>query len=107
MERKGSLGEDLALTLLEFDDALQDFTRGPCDSEELLKNLKQNAASSLNSTCSDPPNLSSSRGSISKTNLEHLNYSVTNIRHQSKAKLGDTRELENFISDLDKVLTDF
>ncbi|XP_063791670.1 uncharacterized protein LOC134947588 isoform X3 [Pseudophryne corroboree] len=81
MDSKVSLGEDLVLTLSEFDDALQDFTRGPCV-------------------------ISSQRSSLN-TSEENFSFSFTNTRHHPKAKLGDTKELENFITDLDKVLSDF
>ncbi|XP_069842558.1 regulator of cell cycle RGCC-like [Dendropsophus ebraccatus] len=102
MERQVSLGEDLVLTLLEFDDALQNFTRGPCDMEEHLRTLKKEQQTSLNSSGSGAQNFNS-------LNLadENLTYTFSNPSQQPKAKLGDTRELENFISDLDKVLSDF
>ncbi|XP_018432464.1 PREDICTED: regulator of cell cycle RGCC-like [Nanorana parkeri] len=108
MDRKASLGEDLVSTLMEFDDALQDFTRGPCDSEEHLKKLKQHLTLISGSSC-DAEDGSSSQRSPAYNGEETLSHPVTSMtsRHQPKAKLGDTKELENFISDLDKVLTDF
>ncbi|XP_077321327.1 regulator of cell cycle RGCC-like [Lithobates pipiens] len=106
MDRKASLGEDLASTLMEFDDALQDFTRGPCESEEHLKKLKQHLTSISSHNSED---VNSSPRSTTYNTEETLSHSVTSItsRHQPKAKLGDTKELENFISDLDNFLTDF
>ncbi|XP_072285709.1 regulator of cell cycle RGCC-like [Pyxicephalus adspersus] len=108
MERQASLGEDLMSTLMEFDDALEDFTRGPCDSEEHLKKLKQHLTLISNGN-HHSKNMSSSQRSSTYNAEETLSHSATSIisRHQPKAKLGDTKELENFISDLDKVLTDF
>ncbi|KAM3912402.1 regulator of cell cycle RGCC-like [Leptodactylus fuscus] len=105
MDHKASLDEDLTLTLMEFDDALQDFTRGPCDSEDHLTILKKEQQMSFNSSDSGAENLHS----LKRNNLNegNLTYSFTSTSHQPKAKLGDTRELENFISDLDKVLSDF
>ncbi|XP_075040693.1 regulator of cell cycle RGCC-like [Mixophyes fleayi] len=107
MDRKVSLGEDLILTLSEFDDALQDFKRGPCDFEEHLEKLKKQHQTSANNSSSDSESVSSSQRSSLNTSEENLSFSFTNKRHQPKARLGDTRELENFISDLDKVLNDF
>ncbi|KAM5146898.1 regulator of cell cycle RGCC-like [Mantella aurantiaca] len=106
MERKASLGEDLVTTLMEFDDALQDFTRGPCDSEEHLKKLKQHVTLISSNGHNSEDMSSSPRNGAYNTEDSHSAASIT-TRHQPKAKLGDTKELENFISDLDKVLTDF
>ncbi|XP_063791669.1 regulator of cell cycle RGCC-like isoform X2 [Pseudophryne corroboree] len=102
-----SLGEDLVLTLSEFDDALQDFTRGPCNFEEHLKKLKQQHQATLNHSSSDSESVISSQRSSLNTSEENFSFSFTNTRHHPKAKLGDTKELENFITDLDKVLSDF
>ncbi|XP_041428498.1 regulator of cell cycle RGCC-like isoform X3 [Xenopus laevis] len=78
MERKVSLGEDLTHILREFNDALEDFSKGPCTS--------------------------SSQGNSLNTSEENLNQSMASARQHPNAKLGDTRELENYIADLDKVL---
>ncbi|CAH2315683.1 regulator of cell cycle RGCC-like [Pelobates cultripes] len=106
MDRKVSLGEDLTLTLSEFDDALQDFSRGPRDSEDQLRQLKlQHLASCSNGNSDTDSGSSSVVGSLSASE-ESLNHSITSSKHQTNAKLGDTRELEDFIADLDKVLDD-
>lgn len=102
-----SLDEDLVLTLMEFDDALQNFTRGPCNSEEHLRMLKKEQQISPNKSGSGTQNLSSLKRNSLNLSEENLTYSFTNASHQPKAKLGDTQELESFISDLDKVLNDF
>ncbi|XP_053547092.1 regulator of cell cycle RGCC [Bombina bombina] len=105
MEKQVTISEDLAVTLQEFDDALHDFSRGPCDSEERLKQLKKQLQSSCDSGISDSESCISSKGSSRCTSEENLNNYSTNSNH-AKAKLGDTQELENFIADLDKVLND-
>ncbi|XP_075429734.1 regulator of cell cycle RGCC-like [Ascaphus truei] len=106
MDRRVPLGEDLAHTLREFDDALQDFERGPCDYGERLEQLKRRQPGSCDSGISDLESGSSSQGSSLSTSEENLNHSTTTPSHRPKAKLGDTRELENLIADLDKVLED-
>ncbi|XP_073429156.1 regulator of cell cycle RGCC-like isoform X2 [Dendrobates tinctorius] len=107
MEQAVSLDEDLVFTLMEFDHALQDFTRGPCNSEEHLRRLKTEKQTSLNNSDNGSENLMSLKENSLDLSEENLTYSFTNTSHQPKAKLGDTNELENFISDLDKVLNDF
>ncbi|XP_018085110.1 regulator of cell cycle RGCC [Xenopus laevis] len=104
MERKVSLGEDLTHILREFNNALEDFSKGPCESNELLRQLKEQLTS-YDRGLSDS-STSSSEGSSLNTSEENLNQSMASARQHPNAKLGDTRELENYIADLDKVLDD-
>ncbi|KAE8583887.1 hypothetical protein XENTR_v10020726 [Xenopus tropicalis] len=104
MERKVSLGEDLTHILKEFNDTLEDFSKGPCESEELLQQLKEQLTSYKRDLCDS--SIGSSEGSSLNTSEENLNQSMASARQQTNAKLGDTRELENYIADLDKVLDD-
>ncbi|KAM4696082.1 regulator of cell cycle RGCC-like [Rhinophrynus dorsalis] len=106
MDRKVSICEDLALTLREFDIAIQDFSRGPCDSEEWLQDLKRQQLVAYDSGISESESGNSSQGSSLSTSEENLNHSISKSEPHTKAKLGDTKELENFIADLDKVLDD-
>ncbi|KAM8952850.1 regulator of cell cycle RGCC [Pelodytes ibericus] len=102
--RQLSMVEDLALTLSEFDDALQDFSRGPGDSEDHLRQLKRQHMANRNSAVTDSDSGRSSQLSSLSTSEENISHSITSLRQQPKAKLGDTRELEDYIADLDKVL---
>ncbi|KAM4665017.1 regulator of cell cycle RGCC-like [Discoglossus pictus] len=99
-------GEDLALTLREFDEALHDFFKGPCESEERLKQLKMRLLTSSDSGISDTESFTSSKASSRSTSEVNLTHCTPNAGPQTKAKLGDTRELEDFIANLDKVLND-
>ncbi|XP_038604176.1 uncharacterized protein LOC119929900 isoform X2 [Tachyglossus aculeatus] len=76
---KGSPDEELNDLLKEFDEVIQDFDNGSaCQYEEHLEELKrQNACS------------------VYDSGIDEL-----------ETKLGDTRDLENYIADLDKVLAD-
>ncbi|KAM4019385.1 regulator of cell cycle RGCC-like [Anomaloglossus baeobatrachus] len=107
MDRAVSLDEDLLFTLMEFDHALQDFTRGPCNSEEHLRMLKKEKQASVNNGGSGSETLMSLKENDLNSSEQKLTYSFTDRSSQPRAKLGDTRELENLISDLDKVLSDF
>ncbi|KAF1418903.1 Regulator of cell cycle RGCC, partial [Spheniscus magellanicus] len=98
------MADELSDLLREFDEVMEDFDRGPaCQYEQHLEELKRKAGHSvydsgideLESTCTSP-------GSSLNSSEEDLNTPAS--AYPSKAKLGDTQELEEFIADLDKVL---
>ncbi|XP_048370458.1 regulator of cell cycle RGCC-like isoform X2 [Sphaerodactylus townsendi] len=93
---------DLDDFLLEFDQVVQDFgKRGPSQYEQHLEELKRRTLPSLyDSGIDDSESHSTSPGSSLNTSEEDLNTPTS----CSTAKLGDTRELEDFIADLDRVL---
>ncbi|XP_078519968.1 regulator of cell cycle RGCC-like [Lissotriton helveticus] len=95
--------EDLSDLLREFDEAILDFDRGPCQYEEHLEAMKRrNVPSVCDSGIDESDSASTSPGSSLNSSEENL---TTQPPPQTpKAKLGDTRELEEFIADLDKVL---
>ncbi|XP_069504781.1 regulator of cell cycle RGCC-like [Ambystoma mexicanum] len=95
--------EDLDNLLKEFDEAIMDFDRGPCQYEEHLEQLKRrNVPSICDSGIDESESASTSPGSSLNSSEENLTTQAA--PPTSKAKLGDTRELEDFIADLDKVL---
>ncbi|XP_015264475.1 PREDICTED: regulator of cell cycle RGCC [Gekko japonicus] len=90
--------------LLEFDQVLQDFDKGEASQyEQHLEELKRRTLPSLyDSGIDDSESNSTSPGSSLNTSEEDLNtHTATSC---STAKLGDTRELEDFIADLDRAL---
>ncbi|XP_042336440.1 regulator of cell cycle RGCC-like [Sceloporus undulatus] len=100
--------ESLDDLLIEFDQVVQDFDKGaPSQYEHHLAELKrQTLPSAYDSGIDDSESSSASPGSSLNTSEEDLNTpnTLTTTSSYSKAKLGDTQELEAFIADLDKVL---
>ncbi|XP_060105414.1 regulator of cell cycle RGCC-like [Heteronotia binoei] len=90
--------------LLEFDQVVQDFDKGEASQyEQHLEELKRRTLPSLyDSGIDDSDSNSTTPGSSLNTSEEDLNIPATTTC--STAKLGDTRELEDFIADLDRVL---
>uniref|UniRef100_A0A663EH12 Regulator of cell cycle n=1 Tax=Aquila chrysaetos chrysaetos TaxID=223781 RepID=A0A663EH12_AQUCH len=91
------MADELSDLLREFDEVMEDFDRGPaCQYEQHLEELKRKAGHSVYDSGIDEleSDLNSSE--------EDLNTPAN--AYPSKAKLGDTQELEEFIADLDKVL---
>ncbi|XP_003429445.1 regulator of cell cycle RGCC-like [Ornithorhynchus anatinus] len=103
---KGLPDEELDDLLKEFDEVIQDFDNGSaCQYEDHLEELKrQNACSVYDSGIDELESASTSPGSSLNSSEEDIHSPVT--PSHSKAKLGDTRDLENYIADLDKVLAD-
>ncbi|XP_008119851.1 regulator of cell cycle RGCC [Anolis carolinensis] len=95
--------------LMEFDQVLQDFDNGaPSQYGQHLAELKQRVLpSASDSGIEDSESGSStSPGSSLNTSEEDLNAPsvLTPASSNSKARLGDTHELEAFIADLDQIL---
>ncbi|XP_018597878.2 regulator of cell cycle RGCC [Scleropages formosus] len=103
--------DDLHAVLCEFNAVIEDFT-SPVEKrhfryEEHLKSMKRRSSASVSdSGISDSDSAEGlSRNSFSFSD-EKLNSPVPPCPAvtSSKAKLGDTKELEDFIADLDKTL---
>ncbi|XP_061862372.1 regulator of cell cycle RGCC isoform X1 [Colius striatus] len=99
-----AMAEELSDLLREFEEVMEDFERGPaCQYEQHLQELKRRAGHSVyDSGIEELESTSMSPGSSLSSSEEDLNTSAST--YPSKAKLGDTQELEEFIADLDKVL---
>ncbi|NWJ01851.1 RGCC protein, partial [Crypturellus undulatus] len=99
-----ALPDDLSDLLREFDEVIEDFDRGPVyQYEQHLEDLKRKAGHSVyDSGIEELESTSTSPGSSLNSSEEDLNAPADT--YSSKAKLGDTQELEEFIADLDKVL---
>ncbi|XP_010174796.1 regulator of cell cycle RGCC, partial [Antrostomus carolinensis] len=98
------MAEELGELLREFDEVMEDFERGPaCQYEQHLEELKKKVAHRVyDSGIEELESTSTSPGSSLNSSEEDLNTPADAF--PSKAKLGDTQELEEFIADLDKVL---
>ncbi|XP_034417342.1 regulator of cell cycle RGCC [Cyclopterus lumpus] len=103
--------EDLNDVLCEFDAVMEDFT-SPVEKrhfryDEHLKTMKRRSSASVSdSGISDSESAESlNRNSFSFSD-ERLNSPTTNSPPlmSPKPKLGDTKELEDFIADLDRTL---
>ncbi|KFR08345.1 Regulator of cell cycle RGCC, partial [Nipponia nippon] len=99
-----AMAEELSDLLREFDEVMEDFERGPaCRYEQHLEELKRKAGHSVyDSGIDELESTSASPGSSLNTSEEDINTPAN--AYPSKAKLGDTQELEEFIADLDKAL---
>uniref|UniRef100_A0A8B9M9J0 Regulator of cell cycle RGCC n=1 Tax=Accipiter nisus TaxID=211598 RepID=A0A8B9M9J0_9AVES len=99
-----AMADELSDLLREFDEVMEDFDRGPaCQYEQHLEELKRKAGHSVyDSGIDELESTSTSPGSSLNSSEEDLNTPAN--AYPSKAKLGDTQELEEFIADLDKVL---
>ncbi|KAM9600529.1 regulator of cell cycle RGCC-like isoform 1-T1 [Morphnus guianensis] len=99
-----AMADELSDLLREFDEVMEDFDRGPaCQYEQHLEELKRKAGHSVyDSGIDELESTSTSPGSSLNSSEEDLNTPAD--AYPSKAKLGDTQELEEFIADLDKVL---
>ncbi|XP_029937039.1 regulator of cell cycle RGCC [Myripristis murdjan] len=108
--------EDLSDVLCEFDAVIEDFT-SPVDKrhfryDEHLKTMKRRSSASVSdSGISDSESAESlNRNSFSFSDERLNSPTVLSPATTSppllspKAKLGDTKELEDFIADLDKTL---
>ncbi|NXU85644.1 RGCC protein, partial [Xiphorhynchus elegans] len=99
-----AMAEELSDLLREFDEVMEDFDRGPaCQYQQHLEELKRKAGHSVyDSGIDELESASTSPGSSLNSSEEHLNTPAD--VYPTKAKLGDTQELEEFIADLDKAL---
>ncbi|XP_027518183.1 regulator of cell cycle RGCC-like isoform X1 [Corapipo altera] len=99
-----SMAEELSDLLREFDEVMEDFDRGPaCQYQQHLEELKRKVGHSVyDSGIDELESASTSPGSSLNSSEEHLNTPADT--YPTKAKLGDTQELEEFIADLDKAL---
>ncbi|KAM4661063.1 regulator of cell cycle RGCC-like isoform 2-T2 [Amazona ochrocephala] len=98
------MADELRDLLREFDEVMEDFDRGPTRQyEQHLEELKRKAGTTVyDSGIDELESTSTSPGSSLNSSEEDLNTPAS--AYPSKAKLGDTQELEEFIADLDKVL---
>ncbi|XP_062440450.1 regulator of cell cycle RGCC-like [Rhea pennata] len=103
-ESTPALLDDLSDLLREFDVVIEEFDRGPaCQYEQHLEDLKRKAGHTVyDSGIDELESTSISPGSSLSSSEEDLNDPAN--AYPSKAKLGDTQELEEFIANLDKVL---
>lgn len=99
-----AMAEELSELLREFDEVMEDFDRGPASQyQQHLEELKRKAGQSVyDSGIDELESASTSPGSSLSSSEEHLNTPADT--YPTKAKLGDTQELEEFIADLDKAL---
>ncbi|NXG72803.1 RGCC protein, partial [Baryphthengus martii] len=99
-----AMADELSDLLREFEEVMEDFDRGPaCQYEQHLEELKRKAGHSVyDSGIDELESTSTSPGSSLNSSEEDLNTPANT--YPSKAKLGDTQELEEFIADLDKAL---
>ncbi|KAM6061322.1 regulator of cell cycle RGCC-like [Chlamydotis macqueenii] len=98
------MAEELHDLLRELDQVMEDFERGPsCRYEQHLEEAKRRVAHGpCHSGLGEPQSASTSPGSSLSSSEEDLNTPAD--AYPSKAKLGDTQELEEFIAGLDKAL---
>ncbi|XP_027732626.1 regulator of cell cycle RGCC-like [Vombatus ursinus] len=101
------LGDDeLHCLLRELDEVIRDFDNGSsCQYEEHLEELKQKSGLGLgvyDSGIDEAESTSPSPGSSLNTSEENIHMPATSS--VPKAKLGDTKDLEDYIADLDKEL---
>ncbi|NXO86911.1 RGCC protein, partial [Sitta europaea] len=99
-----AMAEELSELLREFQEVMEDFDRGPASQyQQHLEELKRKAGQSVyDSGIDELESASTSPGSSLSSSEEHLNTPAETF--PTKAKLGDTQELEEFIADLDKAL---
>ncbi|GCB70276.1 regulator of cell cycle RGCC-like [Scyliorhinus torazame] len=93
--------------LNEFNTVMEDLscsTNNGVQYEEHLNQMKKmSTANAADSGIDDSDSTGSSAGSSLNCSIEKLNSVDTTT---SKAKLGDTRDLEDFIADLDQTLAE-
>ncbi|XP_038658702.1 regulator of cell cycle RGCC [Scyliorhinus canicula] len=104
--RSGMAEGELSAVLCEFNAVIEDFT-SPRNKrhfryDEHLRCMKRrNSTSISDGGTSDSDSTDSLQGNSFSFSDEKLNSSTLS---SSKAKLGDTKELEDFIADLDRTL---
>ncbi|XP_065585591.1 regulator of cell cycle RGCC-like [Cyrtonyx montezumae] len=99
-----AMSDELGDLLREFDEVVDGFDRGPASQyERHLEELKRKAGHSVYDSGIDELE-SSSTSPASSLNSSEEDLNTRTGPYSSKAKLGDTQELEEFIADLDKVL---
>ncbi|XP_010129999.1 PREDICTED: regulator of cell cycle RGCC-like, partial [Buceros rhinoceros silvestris] len=98
------MADELGELLREFEEVMEDFGRGPAHQyEQHLQELKRKAGQNVyDSGIDELESASTSPGSSLSSSEEDLNTPANAL--PSKAKLGDTQELEEFIADLDRAL---
>ncbi|XP_029315332.1 regulator of cell cycle RGCC isoform X2 [Cottoperca gobio] len=99
--------EDLNDVLCEFDAVMEDFT-SPVEKrhfryDEHLKTMKRRSSASVSDSGISDSEKSLNRNSFSFSD-ERLNSTNSPPLMSPKPKLGDTKELEDFIADLDRTL---
>ncbi|NXE30628.1 RGCC protein, partial [Ardeotis kori] len=99
-----AMAEELHDLLRELDQVMEDFERGPARRyEQHLEEARRRAARGpCHGGLDELQRASASPGSSLSSSEEDLNTPADT--YPSKAKLGDTQELEEFIADLDKAL---
>ncbi|NXL52360.1 RGCC protein, partial [Podilymbus podiceps] len=99
-----AMADELGDLLREFDEVVEALGRGPGGrSEQRPEQLRRTAGHGVyDSGIDELESTGTSPGSSLSSSEEDLNTPAN--AYPSKAKLGDTQELEEFIADLDKVL---
>ncbi|NXN96709.1 RGCC protein, partial [Rhinopomastus cyanomelas] len=99
-----AMADELGELLREFEEVVEDLAKGSARPyEQHLEELKTKVAPSLyDSGIDELESIGTSPGSSLNSSKEDLNTPAST--YPSKAKLGDTQELEEFIADLDKAL---
>ncbi|XP_051878384.1 regulator of cell cycle RGCC-like isoform X1 [Pristis pectinata] len=99
--------EEFDAVLNEFNVVIDDLScsaKTGVQYEEHLNQMKRmGATSAMDSGIDDPESTGSSAGSSLNCSVEELNSMDTTT---TKAKLGDTKDLEDFIADLDQTLAE-
>ncbi|XP_078066457.1 regulator of cell cycle RGCC-like [Mustelus asterias] len=99
--------DEFDAALNEFNTVMEDLScstnNGVQYKEHLNQMKKMSMTSAADSGIDDTESTASSAGSSLNCSIERLNSVDTTA---SKAKLGDTRDLEDFIADLDQTLAE-
>ncbi|XP_033907241.3 regulator of cell cycle RGCC-like [Acipenser ruthenus] len=97
--------EDL---LKEFDDVMEDFeTHTPKRNyDQHLKQAKKDSATSMGDSAFNESVDSGNSSPGSSLNNSEENLTIAEVMTPSKAKLGDTSNLESYIENLDRVLAE-
>ncbi|KAM8964802.1 regulator of cell cycle RGCC-like [Sarcophilus harrisii] len=106
VDPKGLGDDELRCLLRELDEVIDDFDNGSsCQYEEHLEELKQKnnlGPGVYDSGIDEAESTNPSPGSSLNTSEENIHVPATSTI--PKAKLGDTKDLEDYIADLDKEL---
>ncbi|NWU98372.1 RGCC protein, partial [Upupa epops] len=99
-----AMADELGELLREFEEVVEDLAKGSSRPyEQHLEELKRKVGSSVyDSGIDELESTGTSPGSSLNSSKEDLNTPAST--YLSKAKLGDTQELEEFIADLDRAL---
>ncbi|KAK1163219.1 regulator of cell cycle RGCC-like [Acipenser oxyrinchus oxyrinchus] len=105
-EKHSKIENEFEDLLKEFDDVMEDFeTLTPKRSyDQHLKQAKKDSATSMGDSSFNESVDSGNSSPGSSLNNSEENLTITEVMTPSKAKLGDTSDLESYIENLDRVL---